>query len=115
MGWLVDIMAMNKNTDDNQRALEKQHRALVVKYEDLLQDTKHELERILKFVGVPYSSKQLHAVVSSGYQEYQRRHDANFEHYTKTQEENVNRLLASLQVILKRSGYKSLNLTGYAI
>lgn len=111
-GWLVDILAA-KELDSNQHAVDKKHRILVVKYEDLLQDTKFELERILKFVRVPYSSKQLHAVVSSGYREYKRHHDAEFEHYTKTQEEFVNGLVTGLQLILHNSGYESLNLTGY--
>lgn len=104
-GWLVnlrqDVPAAKKNP------------VIVVTYEDLLQNTQRELEKILRFVRVPYSSKQLHAIVSAGYKEYKRHHDAEFECYTASQKKYVNRFVTELNSSLKNSGYNTLDLTSY--
>lgn len=106
-GWLVDLR------QDVQGV--KKNPVLVVTYEHLLQNTEQELENILRFIRVPYSSKQLHAVVSAGYGDYQRHHDTKFECYTVSQKKYVNRLVANLRPYLKNSGYDTLGLTSYVM
>lgn len=109
-GWLVDSKAENQKQQSN-----KQHPVLVVRYEDLVQDTQHELKRILEFVEVPYSSKQLQEVVRSGYSDYRRHHEAEleFEHYTMKQKKRVNQMVSSLLKLLKKNGYDSMDVTDY--
>lgn len=79
------------------------HPILVVKYEDMVQNTKLELERILEFVQVPYSRQQLVRVVEAGYREYKRPHDVEFEHYTVKQKEYVCSLVAAVAPVLALS------------
>ena len=105
-GWLLDVKEYSLPPG-------KENPVLVVRYEDLVQNTEHELEKILEFVQVPYSSEQLHAVVSEGYVQYRRPRGAEFEHYTVAQKGYMNHFVASLQLPLKTSGYDSLDLTSY--
>jgi hypothetical protein len=86
---------------------------LAVTYEDMVKDTEHELEKILKFIKAPYSTAQLRAVATEGYNNY-RRHarGTQFEHYTAQQKVYVRGHVKKIQQSLKIS-YASLNLTSY--
>ena len=59
---------------------------IVVTHEDFKANPKIVLEKILGFVGVPYSKEQLDLVINEGFNEYRRPPQrAKFDHYTKTQ------------------------------
>jgi hypothetical protein len=104
-GWLLDAR-------ERAPAPKKRDPVMAVTYEDIVKDTEHELEKILKFLMVPYSTTQLRAVVTAGYDQYLRRPDTAFEHYTAQQKVYVRRLVENIQHSLKIS-YASLNLTSY--
>ena len=59
---------------------------IVVTYEDFRANPKMVLEKILGFVGVPYSKEQLDLVIKEGLNEYRSPPQrAKFDHYTETQ------------------------------
>lgn len=65
------------------------HPVLVVKYEDLKNNTVAELRKMLDFLQVPYSLSRLQYVVGRGYSMYKRKHDEEFDHYTVDQRDTV--------------------------
>ena len=65
------------------------HPVLVVKYEDVKNDTETEIAKMLNFLQVPYSRSRLREVVARGYSAYKRPHGEEFEHYTREQRASV--------------------------
>ena len=65
------------------------HPVLVVKYEDVKNDTETEIAKMLNFLQVPYSRSRLREVVARGYSAYKRPHGEEFEHYTRAQRASV--------------------------
>ena len=67
------------------------HPVLIVRYEDLKNNTRTvvEMKRMLDFLQVPYSSSRLSEVVARGYSVYKRQHGEEFDHYTQDQRDTV--------------------------
>lgn len=81
------------------------HPIHVVKYEQLKLDTKGELEKIMKFLQVPYSRRQLDRVVHAGYSEFKRKHK-HVEYYTEAQREYVGDIVRVTSTIITKAGHK---------
>lgn len=80
------------------------HSVLIVKYEDIINNTESELRRMLDFLQVPYSSSRLKEVVTRGYKKYRREHSEMFEHYTTGQRDTVRSTIERVSKCLKESG-----------
>ena len=93
LAWLIN----NKNRP-----------VMAVKYEHLKVDTRKEIEKILHFVSVPYSRRQLEKVLREGYDEYRRPHGKEFEHYTDSQKRYVRNIVSSIA-----SSYDQLDISDY--
>ena len=55
---------------------------LVIKYEDMVTDLQTQLKKMLHFLQVPYSKKQLDCVLSDGLNRFHRRKVYSFDYYT---------------------------------
>ena len=83
----------------------KGHPIHVVKYEQLKLDTKGELERIMEFLQIPYSRRQLERVVQAGYSVFKRKH-RDVEYYTQAQKEYVRDIVRITSTIIAKAGYE---------
>ena len=87
---------------------------MTVKYEDLKVDTGRELERILHFLHVPYSSQQFKKVVKEGYNDYRRIDRKNlYQHYTESQKRYVADLVTSTSDIINNAMNRKINMSDY--
>ena len=80
------------------------HPVLVVKYEDIKNNTQAEMRRMLDFLQVPYSSSRLNEVVARGYRMYQREHSDTFDHYTSGQRDIVRSAIERVSKSLRENG-----------
>ena len=96
MIWEQTVLAWIMNNHD--------HPVLVVKYEDVKNNTESELRRILDFLQVPYSSSRLKEVVARGYHMYRRKHSELFDHYTSGQRDTVTSAIHRVSKHLKDNG-----------
>lgn len=73
---------------------------LVIKYEDMLTDLQTQLKKMLHFLRVPYSKKQLDCVLNNGLNHFHRRKVYSFNHYTPELRKLVIDGLKSVEPIL---------------
>ena len=67
---------------------------LVVKYEDLKSDSLTQVKRMLEFLRVPYSDKELEKRLRGDFKSFQRKHtNSNFEYYTPEQKQFVKSMM----------------------
>ena len=64
-------------------------RVLVVRYEDLLEDTITEVTRILHFLEVPFSNERLQSLKKTGFDQFHRNHSNEFDYFTRKQRLHV--------------------------
>ena len=64
-------------------------RVLVVRYEDLLEDTITEVTRILHFLEVPFSNERLQSLKKTGFDQFHRNRSNEFDHFTRKQRLHV--------------------------
>lgn len=70
------------------------HPVLRVFYEDLKSNATHELERMLHFLDVPYTSGHLlHHQLESGFQKLHRKRDHSFDPFTQQQKSRLKETL----------------------
>lgn len=76
-----------------------EHPVLVVRYEDLKIDSTREVERMLAFLQLPFSSDQVSQKLEEDFTTFKRVHsdESEFEHYTDDQRDHINS--AILQVV----------------
>lgn len=76
-----------------------EHPVLVVRYEDLKIDTTREVERMLAFLQLPFSSDQVSQKLEEDFTTFKRVHsdESEFEHYTDDQRDHIKS--AILQVV----------------
>ena len=77
------------------------HPVLVIKYEDLKNNTEEEIEKMLDFLQVPYSRSRLREVVTRGYEAYKRPHRDEFDHYTVEQRATIRAAIVRVANSLK--------------
>ena len=92
------------------------HPVLVIKYEDIKNNTQAELRRMLDFLQVPYSYSRLNEVVARGYRMYQREHSETFDHYTSGQRDIMRSAVEQVSKSLRENGllYQA-NVSAYLI
>jgi len=75
---------------------------LIVKFENLLVDLKTELQRMLDFLGYPYTEDDLNCTIKSNTKQFQRKHSENaINRYTVEQKKHVNLQLQKANKILQ--------------
>ena len=82
-------------------AAEKKQHTLVVKYENIKSHTMDEVERMLNFLGVPFSREDLKRRMSEGFETFHRAHPKEFEHFTSEQEHCVRKQVETVIALLK--------------
>ena len=69
----------------------RKHPVLLVKYEDLKNDTAMEIQKILDFLDISYSTEDLQRQLSGGFSAFRRSHTKeNFDHFTPEQKLWIN-------------------------
>ena len=79
----------------------------VVRYEDLKTNTIGEVQKLLKFLGVPYSEQEINGRLQAGFNDFYRNHHDDFRHFTPEQERFVSGLVNQTIATLKVYGLDS--------
>ena len=92
----------------------RNHPVLVVKYEELKQNTLHEVLRMLDFLKVPYSEDVVEQRLIAGFNSFQRRHhEDDFDHYVPEQQNFVRNAVISANKLLEENHLSHLSLQSY--
>ena len=87
---------------------------LVVRYEDLLEDTVTELRRILHFLKVPFSKEHLQSLKKRGFEQFHRKHSHGFDYFTKKQRLHVyNVVVQTIKMLAKNNNDKIFGIKEY--
>ena len=71
-----------------------EHPVHVVRYEDLKKDTPGELSKILTFLRIPHTVKDISSRLLEDFTTFKRRHvNDNFEHYSRSQKQYIKSVL----------------------
>ena len=62
---------------------------IVVRYEDLVADTRTELQRMLDFLNCPCTKERMDCVMDHQIETFHRKHQQNFDPFTKQQKEQL--------------------------
>ena len=63
------------------------HPTLVVRYEDVKQNTIREVKRMLDFLQFPYREEVMEERLEKDFSKFRRKHRGSFEHFTTQQRE----------------------------
>ena len=77
---------------------------IVVRYEDLVKDTKTQLERMLDFLDYPYTEERLDCVISHQIETFHRKHDHEFDPFTTRQHLRLLGIMKSVEPLLNKYG-----------
>ena len=75
---------------------------LVIKYEDMLTDLATQLRKMLDFLQVPYTDKDIDCVANDKLEHYHRKKVKSFEHYIPADRQLVLHSLMSVERLLNR-------------
>ena len=75
---------------------------LVIKYEDMLTDLATQLKKMLDFLKVPYSDKDIECVVRDELESYHRKKGERFDHYIPADRQIVLDNLMSVETLLNK-------------
>lgn len=77
------------------------HSVLVVRYEDLKDDSLLQVTRMLYFLNSAYNRTDLMAKLKNGFTAFQRNHTDNYEHYSGDQKREINAMIMDTISILQ--------------
>ena len=87
---------------------------LVVRYEDLLEDTITEVRRILHYLKVPFSKEHLQSLKKAGFEQFHRKHNNNFDYFTRKQRLHIyNVVVQTIKMLAKDNNGKIFGIKGY--
>ena len=92
--WKTLFSWVINSTDD--------HPTMVVRYEDLKQNTIREVKRMLDFLQIPYKEKVVEERLEKDFSRFRRRHRQSFEHFTTKQREHVMKYVKSARTELEQ-------------
>ena len=75
---------------------------LVIKYEDMLTDLATEVRKMLDFLQVPYTDKDIECVVNNKLESYHRKKGEPFDHYIPADRQFVLDKLMSVETLLNK-------------
>lgn len=74
--------------------------AIVVRYEDLVKDTRTQLQRMLDFLKYPYTEERLDCVVNHQIETFHRKHYHKFDPFTDNQKRNFVKIMKHVEPLL---------------
>lgn len=83
--------------------LKQRKKVLVVHYEDLKENKTKIVKKILDFLNVDYSEKELQLKLRERDDRFHRKHIQDFDHFTIEQRDFVNHVLGNTQYMLRTS------------
>lgn len=81
-------------------------RVLLVHYEDLVNNTYHELVRMLDFISQPYDRHNVQKSLGSDSGLFHRQHTSSFEHFTEEQYKSISEMLSDTMSAVGHSNYR---------
>ena len=73
---------------------------IVVRYEDMVKDTRTQLQRMLDFLKYPYTEERLDCVMKHQIETFHRKHDHQFNPFTDEQERSFVKAMKLVEPIL---------------
>ena len=77
---------------------------IVVRYEDLVKDTRLQLQRMLEFLQYPYTKERLDCVVNHQVETFHRKHDREFDPFTARQRQSLLNVMKAIEPLLNKHG-----------
>ena len=77
---------------------------IVIRYEDLVKDTKTQIQRMLDFLEYPYTKQRLDCVVSHQIETFHRKHDHEFDPFATRQRLNLLGIMKAVEPLLNKYG-----------
>lgn len=77
---------------------------IVVRYEDLVKDTRTQLQRMLDFLQYPYTEKRLDCVVNHPVETFHRTHYHEFDPFTTRQRLRLLGIMKTIEPLLNKHG-----------
>ena len=75
---------------------------IVVKYEDLLRDTRTQLRRMLNFLEFPYTEERLDCVINHQVQTFHRKHAHNFDPFSPALHRKISEVMHQAEPLLNK-------------
>jgi len=75
---------------------------IVVRYEDLLKDTRTQLRRMLDFLEFPYTEERLDCVINHQVQTFHRRHSQNFDPFSPAVHQKFLQVMKQVEPLLNK-------------
>jgi len=75
---------------------------IVVRYEDLLRDTKTQLRRMLDFLEFPYTEERLDCVINHQVQTFHRKHSHNFDPFSPALHQKFSQVMNEAEPLLNK-------------
>ena len=89
------------------------HPTLVVRYEDLKQNTIREVKRMLDFLQFPYKEEVMEERLEKDFSQFRRKHRGSFEHFTTQQREHVMKCVQSSRTELEQQLHMTFGIEEY--
>jgi len=75
---------------------------IVVRYEDMVKDTRTQLQRMLNFLKYPYTKERLDCVMKHQIETFHRKHDKEFDPFTNRQQVRLLGIMRAIEPLLNR-------------
>ena len=77
---------------------------IVVRYEDLVTDTRTQLQRMLEFLQYPYTKERLDCVINHQVETFHRKHNHEFDPFTTRQRQKLHDVMKAIEPLLNKHG-----------
>lgn len=85
----------------------KKHPLILVKYEQLKNNTAYEMHRVLKFLGIELTIKDVQTRIDNGFTIFhRRRNNVTFEHFTMAQKQWVNSAILNASTLFNKLDFR---------
>ena len=86
---------------------------LVIRYEDVKQNTIREVKRMLDFLQFPYKEEVIEEQLEKDFSQFRRKHRESFEHFTTKQREHVMKCVQSSRTELEHQLHMTFGIEEY--
>ena len=77
---------------------------IVVRYEDLMKDTRKQLQRMLDFLEYPFTEERLACIASNRVETFHRQHNHDFDPFTTNQRLSLLHIMKMVEPLLNKYG-----------